>query len=101
MPAHQVKLWSDNNFAIEHYSFVMLSHFAAAESRKTRHARPCAGHPRLSLRGREDVDGRDKPGHDGRGCVASTTPWLTWHPTSFQCRRRAATIAAGLPVPLR
>src|SRR5260221_14059614 len=70
MPAHQVKLWSDNNFAIEHYSFVMLSHFAAAESRKTRHARPCAGHPRLSFRGREDVDGRDKPGHDERGCVA-------------------------------
>jgi hypothetical protein len=27
--AHQVKLWSDNNFATEHYSFVMLSHFAA------------------------------------------------------------------------
>jgi hypothetical protein len=27
-----------------------------------RHARPCAGHPRLG-RG-EDVDGRDKLGHD-------------------------------------
>src|SRR5215831_7984047 len=30
----------------------------------TRHARPCAGHPRLSGL-KEDVDGRDKPGHDG------------------------------------
>src|SRR5262249_52428162 len=32
-----------------------------------RHARPCAGHPRLSLLPRllqKDVDGRDKPGHD-------------------------------------
>src|SRR6188472_1251618 len=27
-----------------------------------RHARPCAGHPRLSFR-KPDVDGRDKPGH--------------------------------------
>jgi hypothetical protein len=30
------------------------------------HARPCAGHPRLKrLQLNEDVDGRDKPGHDG------------------------------------
>jgi hypothetical protein len=30
-----------------------------------RHARPCAGHPRLdSVAARKDVDGRDKPGHD-------------------------------------
>jgi hypothetical protein len=30
-----------------------------------RHARPCAGHPRLNLPRRyKDVDGRDKPGHD-------------------------------------
>jgi hypothetical protein len=32
-----------------------------------RHARPCAGHPRLSSRGDKDVDGRDKPGHNGEG----------------------------------
>jgi hypothetical protein len=25
-----------------------------------RHARPCAGHPRLSLFRKQDVDGRDK-----------------------------------------
>jgi (1->4)-alpha-D-glucan 1-alpha-D-glucosylmutase len=31
----------------------------------TRHARPCAGHPRLETQTKsEDVDGRDKPGHD-------------------------------------
>jgi hypothetical protein len=30
-----------------------------------RHARPCAGHPRLhGLSAKQDVDGRDKPGHD-------------------------------------
>jgi peptide/nickel transport system ATP-binding protein len=29
-----------------------------------RHARPCAGHPRLA-NSDKDVDGRDKPGHDG------------------------------------
>ena len=30
-----------------------------------RHARPCAGHPRLTaLQNRQDVDGRVKPGHD-------------------------------------
>jgi hypothetical protein len=30
-----------------------------------RHARPCAGHPRLSVRRRQKVvDGRAKPGHD-------------------------------------
>jgi hypothetical protein len=32
-----------------------------------RHARPCAGHPRLysGSSKKKDVDGRDKPGHDG------------------------------------
>ncbi|HEY7664935.1 MAG TPA: hypothetical protein VH934_17600, partial [Xanthobacteraceae bacterium] len=31
----------------------------------SRHARPCAGHPRLSSPSKsKDVDGRDKPGHD-------------------------------------
>ena len=29
-----------------------------------RHARPCAGHPRLACDRKQDVDGRDKPGHD-------------------------------------
>ena len=31
---------------------------------RIRHARPCAGHPRLCGR-KKDVDGRVKPGHDG------------------------------------
>src|SRR6185437_3463761 len=32
-----------------------------------RHARPCAGHPRLyGGLAKQDVDGRDKPGHDER-----------------------------------
>src|SRR5690348_492495 len=30
----------------------------------SRHARPCAGHPRLGHYNMKDVDGRDKPGHD-------------------------------------
>jgi hypothetical protein len=35
-----------------------------------RHARPCAGHPRsLLLSAKQDVDGRDKPGHDGTGRI--------------------------------
>jgi hypothetical protein len=29
-----------------------------------RHARACPGHPRLTALMGEDVDGRDKPGHD-------------------------------------
>ncbi len=44
---------------------------AAPHQSLDRHARPCAGHSRLS-RGNEDVDGRDKPGHDGK----SGTPLL-------------------------
>jgi hypothetical protein len=32
---------------------------------RVRHARPCAGHPRLEAIALEkNVDGRDKPGHD-------------------------------------
>ncbi|TAI63720.1 hypothetical protein CWO89_22775 [Bradyrhizobium sp. Leo170] len=31
-----------------------------------RHARACPGHPRLTLSCGKNVDGRDKPGHDGR-----------------------------------
>src|SRR4249920_3010944 len=35
-----------------------------------RHARPCAGHLRLYTPcGIEDVDGRDKPGHDNHGLI--------------------------------
>ncbi len=34
---------------------------------EARHARPCAGHPRLGCGQKKDVDGRDKPGHDEKG----------------------------------
>jgi hypothetical protein len=30
-----------------------------------RHAQACPGHPRLARYMTENVDGRDKPGHDG------------------------------------
>jgi hypothetical protein len=44
------------------------SRFYDGHARWMRHARLYAGHPRLSLHSelnvREDVDGRDKPGHD-------------------------------------
>jgi len=37
-----------------------------------RHARPCAGHPRLNMdEGGKDVDGRDGPGHDDSIASAS------------------------------
>jgi hypothetical protein len=35
-----------------------------------RHARPCAGHPRLrSVSAPKGVDGRDEPGHDEAGAL--------------------------------
>ncbi len=38
---------------------------SSRRNKSHRHARPCAGHPRLcGSANREDVDGRDKPGHD-------------------------------------
>jgi hypothetical protein len=33
-----------------------------------------AGHPRLSYHSKQDVDGRVKPGHDGKG-LKSNTAW--------------------------
>src|SRR5215467_2824808 len=54
-----------------------------------RHARPCAGHPRLgNTNEQRDVDGRDKPGHDAVGRSPSE---------SFALLRRRA----ELPAPLR
>src|SRR6266702_4682383 len=45
-----------------------------------RHARPCAGHPRLPVELRKkDVDGRDEPGHDDRsGIEPQFGPGLCW-----------------------
>jgi hypothetical protein len=50
-----------------------------------RHARPCAGHPRLdSAQTRKDVDDRDKPGHDD--CLANKKPGWNFQP-GFEFRR--------------
>ena len=38
------------------------------------HARPCAGHPRLVFLCIKDVDGRDKPGHDGALLLSDPSP---------------------------
>src|SRR3981189_1004387 len=40
--------------------------FRAGREPLVRHARPCAGHPRLDLVTCKDVDGRVRPGHDGK-----------------------------------
>src|SRR5262249_914607 len=37
-----------------------------------RHARACPGHPRLWGQEKKDVDGRDRPGHDGESYASST-----------------------------
>jgi hypothetical protein len=43
-----------------------------------RHARPCAGHPRLNGRAKfKDVDGRDKPGHDELDLCPAMTRFVT------------------------
>src|SRR5262249_34982047 len=54
-----------------------------------RHARPCAGHPRLSSRGSEDVDGRDKPGHDEEQTLRGNRPWPT-KPSNTRSRSRSS-----------
>jgi hypothetical protein len=36
----------------------------------TRHARPCPGIHVFRAKRQEDVDGRDKPGHDGKQALA-------------------------------
>jgi hypothetical protein len=43
------------------------------QKRETRLRARCPGHPRLnSIAARKGVDGRDKPGHDGKGDASST-----------------------------
>jgi hypothetical protein len=39
-------------------------HDKAHEDSLIRHGRTCCGHPRLGRHSKEDVDGRDEPGHD-------------------------------------
>src|SRR5689334_5325237 len=61
----------------------MVSGMAPPFPRVQRHARG-GGHPRLSFRG-QDVDGRDKPGHDGN---------ITESPPRIALRSIRATLAA-------
>ena len=53
-------------------AFHLLERFPISLTRSIhRHARPCAGHPRLLCR-KTDVDGRDKSGHDGENGSTSS-----------------------------
>ncbi|MEH2515980.1 hypothetical protein V1279_001553 [Bradyrhizobium sp. AZCC 1610] len=48
------------------------------QKREARLRARCPGHPRLSLCEGKDVDGRDKPGHDGEcGSAVSYSALLT------------------------
>src|SRR5271165_1402579 len=49
-----------------HYPLSLRAFYEMVEPNPPRHARTCSGHPRLSCR-KQDVDGRDEPGHDVRG----------------------------------
>src|SRR5271166_1801886 len=52
---------------IRYLRFRVLERFTKWLSQTLRrHARTCSGHPRLSCR-KQDVDGRDEPGHDVEG----------------------------------
>src|SRR5882762_4650516 len=44
----------------------LLAHDHVESNHALRHARAWPGHPRLNASADKDVDGRDKPGHDGR-----------------------------------
>src|SRR5581483_8361411 len=46
-----------------------------AKAVSNRRGRACPGHPRRAAC-EEDVDARDKPGHDGRGESCATTDWV-------------------------
>ncbi len=67
-----------------------------------RHARPCAGHPRLSWRrAPKDVDGRDKPGHDERGCrIAAKASGNLWQ-SNFTATGRGSCPRVGVWARLR
>src|SRR5215510_13459339 len=60
-----------------------------------RHARPCAGHPRLSfVDGRKQVvDGRDKPGHDDVERTRQDGPYFTSNITLARAITAGAVLA--------
>src|SRR5260370_19912537 len=59
--------------------------------RLTRHARPRAGHPRPCKLKKKDVDGRDKPCHDGQNKAIATTVFSSVTNTR-DCTNQAKTI---------
>ena len=65
-----------------------------------RHARPCAGHPRLNMDdGGKDVDGRDGPGHDDSIASASEAIQAVHAGSPFESsesRQRPLTRFAGI-----
>src|SRR5262249_42782868 len=72
----------------------------------TRHARPCAGHPRLGNGDDiKDVDGRDKPGHDDMDQIAAAMASpiacvLAAPPRSgVRCFASAMTFSTPPPIP--
>src|SRR5262249_6138093 len=72
---------------------VQEQYYVAIES-IVRHARPCAGHPRLPCT-KQGVDGGDKLGHDGgRGCCAMIrVEGLT---KTFTANKEVVTAVAGI-----
>jgi hypothetical protein len=76
-----------------------LEHIPSAE---LRHARACPGHPRLSLPPTlEDVDGRDKPGHDEQGSCSTRLEkiqkcFASWFETAL--KKRLLTVRASLAI---
>ena len=94
---HQPVVHADRNVPIDPHAVAQLRqllhrrHDAPPHS-CFRHARACRGHPRLFFRAiLQDVDGRDKPGHDGGGVnvPVCASPW----PASPARRRRRRCLA--------
>jgi hypothetical protein len=56
---------------------------------RARHARPCAGHPRLLLLKIKNVDGRVKPGHDANQPATSLSRLLSRELKRVQGRKPA------------
>src|SRR5438874_739378 len=51
--------------------FFARASFDQVEPHVQRHGRTCSGHPRLAWSNKEDVDARDKRGHDEGGATQS------------------------------
>src|SRR6266568_4389779 len=112
MPAHQVKLWSDNNFATETLQLRHVENFAALIPQWFRSAQlhsPPLVPAFPSARPRESGDPALSSGFPlarERTEILSSSPHIRRmhgapHPTSVECRRRSASTGSGLPLPRR